>query len=637
MIEKMKFLSITGLKSDLDRVIEKYISKYDIQIENTLSELKNVKNLYPYTENNPYLESLQKAEELRPYFPSGKEEQNPAIGTKEADELIKRIYSDIEILRQKLALAKKEEEEYQDKLCKVEQFIGLDYDIESLLHFKFITFRFGRISMEYYQKFIDFVYEGIDSIFYKCREIDGYVWGVYFVPESIRNKVDAIYASMHFERFYLPEGYEGTPKQASSSLREKIAKKREEISKINEEIGAAIGKEQEAFFAAYRKLKFYTKHFGIRKLAACTKKSDLIFYIVCGWMSEKDTQRFLKDIETDKAVYCIVENDHSNITNKPPTRLKNSFLFRPFELFVEMYGLPDTKEFDPTMLVALSYCMLFGIMFADVGQGFLLALFGGLFALMKKSKLAAIISRCGLFSMLCGFLFGSIFGFEDIIEPLWLRPAKSMMRLPLIGSINTIFVISILFGAGIIILSMLLNTASRIRKKETPEALFETNGVAGLFFYLLCVLSIFLMIRGQKLPGIIVIFFILPLAAIFLKEPLGNLLAKKKEIFPEHKAMFIVQGFFELFEILLSYFSNTLSFVRVGAFAVSHAAIMEVVLMLAGAQSGKINIWVLALGNLFVCLIEGLIVGIQVLRLEYYELFSRFYLGSGRAFKPYGK
>lgn len=101
--------------------------------------------------------------------------------------------------------------------------------------------------------------------------------------------------------------------------------------------------------------------------------------------------------------------------------------------------------------------------------------------------------------------------------------------------------------------------------------------------------------------------------------------------------MFIVQGFFELFEILLSYFSNTLSFVRVGAFAVSHAAIMEVVLMLAGAQSGKINILVLALGNLFVCLIEGLIVGIQVLRLEYYELFSRFYLGGGRAFKPYGK
>ena len=99
--------------------------------------------------------------------------------------------------------------------------------------------------------------------------------------------------------------------------------------------------------------------------------------------------------------------------------------------------------------------------------------------------------------------------------------------------------------------------------------------------------------------------------------------------------MFILQGFFELFEVLLSYFSNSLSFVRVGAFAVSHAAMMEVVLMLSGAESGNINWIAVVLGNIFVMGMEGLIVGIQVLRLEYYELFSRFYTGDGRAFKPY--
>ena len=101
--------------------------------------------------------------------------------------------------------------------------------------------------------------------------------------------------------------------------------------------------------------------------------------------------------------------------------------------------------------------------------------------------------------------------------------------------------------------------------------------------------------------------------------------------------MFLVQGVFELFEVLLSYFSNSLSFVRVGAFAVSHAAMMEVVLMLSGAQSGSINWFGIVLGNLFVMGMEGLIVGIQVLRLEYYELFSRFYSGTGREFLPYGK
>ena len=112
---------------------------------------------------------------------------------------------------------------------------------------------------------------------------------------------------------------------------------------------------------------------------------------------------------------------------------------------------------------------------------------------------------------------------------------------------------------------------------------------------------------------------------------------KKSHLIEDSKVMFFVQGFFELFEVCLSYFSNTLSFVRVGAFAVSHAAMMEVVLMLAGVEAGNPNWAVVVLGNLFVCGMEGLIVGIQVLRLEYYELFSRFYRGTGRAFRPYGK
>lgn len=120
-----------------------------------------------------------------------------------------------------------------------------------------------------------------------------------------------------------------------------------------------------------------------------------------------------------------------------------------------------------------------------------------------------------------------------------------------------------------------------------------------------------------------------------LKEPLAKKIEKSTEKMTEGKVMFFVQGFFELFETLLSYFSNTLSFVRIGAFAVSHAAMMEVVLMLAGAEAGTPNWLIVVLGNLFVCGMEGLIVGIQVLRLEYYEMFSRFYKGNGREFKPY--
>ena len=139
------------------------------------------------------------------------------------------------------------------------------------------------------------------------------------------------------------------------------------------------------------------------------------------------------------------------------------------------------------------------------------------------------------------------------------------------------------------------------------------------------------------MPGVAVlaVMFGLPLLLILFKEPITRVMEKKKPAIEGGKGMFFVQGFFELFEVLLSYLSNTLSFIRVGAFALSHASMMEVVLMLAGIESGSPNWIVVVLGNVFVMGMEGLIVGIQVLRLEYYEMFSRFYKGNGKDFVPF--
>ena len=222
---------------------------------------------------------------------------------------------------------------------------------------------------------------------------------------------------------------------------------------------------------------------------------------------------------------------------------------------------------------------------------------------------------------------------------MWLRPAKAITALPIIGNLNTVFVITVGIGMLIILMTMVLNIVNRFKFREAGEALFDANGIAGFIFYLATVVSIVLIMTGKHLPAAIVmtIMFIIPLLIIFFKEPLIHLVQKQAHLFPEDKGMFFVQGVFEMIEVLLSYFSNTISFVRIGAFAVSHAAMMEVVLMLGGVESGNVNWLVIILGNIFVMGMEGLIVGIQVLRLQYYELFSRFYRGGGRAFTPYGK
>jgi len=640
VIEKMKFLSITGPKEDIDRVIDTYLSKYEIHLENALSELKTVKDLRPYIETNPYKDAYQRAMELAELLPPG----DPAnsrkrVSIERAAEIVAGIGEQVKELTAKEEALVTEQNSFRQSLDRILPFTGLNYDLSSILHFKYIKFRFGRISHEYYNKFESYVYDTIDTVLYKCREDDEYVWLVYFAPETISNQIDAIFSSMHFERFFLPDEYEGTPLDAIHFLEDKINTLQAAINSIRKQMSDLLAARQEDLSSAYRSLEIFSTNFNVRKLAACTKQNVNTFYIICGWMSNRDAAAFQKEISDDKKTFCFMEDDHNNIMSKPPTKLHNPKLFKPFEMFIQMYGLPEYNEIDPTILIGITYSFLFGFMFGDVGQGMCL-LFGGLLLYrLKKMNLAAILSCCGFFSTIFGFLFGSFFGFEDVISAVWLRPMEHMTSLPFIGKLNTVFIAAISIGMGIILMTMVLNIINSIRFHDPEKTLFDTNGTAGLVFYASLVLTIVLYMTKNPVPAaiLLVIMFGIPLAVMFFKEPLTNLVERKAQIMPKEKGMFVVQGFFELFEVLLSYFSNTLSFVRVGAFAVSHAAMMEVVLMLSGAEAGNPNWLVVILGNLFVCGMEGLIVGIQVLRLEYYELFSRFYRGTGREFKPYGK
>jgi V/A-type H+-transporting ATPase subunit I len=130
---------------------------------------------------------------------------------------------------------------------------------------------------------------------------------------------------------------------------------------------------------------------------------------------------------------------------------------------------------------------------------------------------------------------------------------------------------------------------------------------------------------------------VIPLILMAFRAPIISFLEKKKELIHGGVGLFLFETVIEAFEMILSYFTNTVSFVRVGAFALSHASMMGVVMMLSATASGSNNIAVVILGNVLVMCLEGLIVGIQVLRLEFYEMFSRFYSGAGREFIPYNK
>lgn len=653
MIEKMKFLSITGPKADIDRVVNTYLSKYEIHLENALSELTTVQNLTPFLEINPYKEALNTAnlfcEELNSFATDTVKAETAQAAAQTMDvetalDTIRRIQTDYQDLDKKRSDLKNQLTTVDESLRVIRPFRNLDFDISSILKFRFIRFRFGRIGKEYYQKFERYIYDNLDTIFIKCDEDDQYIWGMYFVPEPESQKVKAVYSSMHFEKIYMPDSYEGTAREAFEQLAQKRSLILSDFNTVSQKRNDFLISHCREILAAQAAIARLSGNFDIRKLAACTKgkgEND-IFYILCGWMTEKDAHSFQTDIKDDSKIFCIIDGeDDEHIQpethQQPPTKLKNPKLFKPFEMYINMYGLPAYNEMDPTWFVAITYSFIFGAMFGDAGQGLLLFIGGFLLYKFKHIALAGIISCAGVFSTIFGILFGSFFGFENLFPALWLRPMNNMMTVPFIGKLNTVFIVAIGFGMGLILLCMVFNIINAWKAHDTEHIWFDTNSVAGLVFYGSATVSIALILTGHTLPGGILLFimFGIPLILIFFKEPLTALVEKKSEVMPKEKGMFIVQGLFEMFEVLLSYFSNTLSFVRIGAFAVSHAAMMEVVLMLAGFESGHLNWIVVILGNLFVSGMEGLIVGIQVLRLEYYEMFSRFYKGTGRKFEPF--
>ncbi len=639
MIVKMKFLSISGPRTDIDRVCEVYLSKYEMQLENAVTELKTTDNLLPFVEVNPYKDPLAKAEQFAGLLPDKEFHADLSIRKDEILTLVRDINHEYVEFLEKKELLKKKKEELLEKEALLEPFRPLELDIGKVMKYQYMQARFGRIGIDYYRRLEKYLFGDLNAVFLEGTRNEHYVYGCYIAANADISKADSVFNSLHFERMTLDGIYMGTPDAACENLLQDIDNTQKRIDDIDKEIENLVNSHASALLGARKLLERMSANFDVRKKAARIEEEQSESYILCGWMGEEDVEALIKDVEKDDKVFVMVEENREKYFGNPPTKLKNPKFFKPFEMFIQMYGLPSHNELDPTMFVALTYTFIFGAMFGDVGQGLCLFVFGGLLYLTKKMNLAGIISIAGLFSAFFGFMFGSIFGFEDIIEARWLRPAEAMMKLPFIGQLNTVFVIAVAFGMALNLLVMLFNILNAAKAHDLENMLFSHNGLAGFVFYGFLVFTIVLYMMGHTTPGNIFLLLFLggPVLCFVFKEPLGNLVQRRKKKMEESKGMFIVQAFFELFETMLSYFSNTISYIRIGAFAVSHAAMMEVVLMLSGVPQGHTNWAVIVLGNILVCGLEGLIVGIQVLRLEYYEMFSRFYKGSGREFHPFNK
>lgn len=624
-IVKMKAVTFSAQISEFEYITEKYIYGKDIHLEKALNVITNRKRIKSFDENNDY--DLLAKNALSIIQLAGKE-PNPKLiakdGTSTAD--MQNFIDNINLMIQN---EREENDRLRNMIDKNNQIIkqldlmlDVDVDLQRIFSMEFIKVKFGHIPRTGYKTLTTYL-DNLETFFVVTAENATDVWGFYFVPAVKQRKIEEVFASLYFEPEYVTGEFPGTPRDIKHYLTKQNEDLQKQVDELTEKTALMLTDSQDKLSMIYNLAKKREQFAEIRRNAV---HSDMFFYVV-GWMEEAAAKKLEKEINDSGDVVMFYMEDPPKVKQiTPPTKLKNNFIFKPFEMFVKMYGLPSYGEIDPTPILAITYILFFGIMFGDVGQSAILAIVGFIIYKVKKLDLAGIIGMVGVAGIVSGFIYGSFFGNEEIIPELFgittVKPMQSILPL-LIGTVC--------MGACIILFGMSINVINMIKTRNIGEALFGHNGIAGIMFYASIILFAVNLLAGLGIPGLVfATLFGLSILSMYFCTPLTRLIEGRKHWLPSN-GMFFVENFFEVFEVILSFCTNTISFLRIGAFAVIHVGMMMAVSALS-ASGGVGGIIVTIIGNAVVMILEGLIVAIQVLRLEYYEMFSRYFKGTGKEF-----
>lgn len=634
-IAKMKLINITGDNEYLNDVLLKFVDLDYFHPEPATKFVDSVHGLTTLVEENPIVEVLNHFKEVVSDMELDVPEKEMRSPDYDLDE-IKAYIDDIHKRYLDGAIVQKDLEtviqENKDALIQVRNIESIDLNLDDLFECKYIKIRFGRLPLDSVEKLQ--YYRNRPFVFKSFSQDDTYSWCVYLTTEKYEGDVDNIFSSLYFERIRIPEFVHGTPERAKETLQEEIDNDYKQLQHVNEVLAKLKDECRERFAEIKGELDFLNHTYEARKYVVGLGER----FSITGFIVEDDVDKLKRTFEDLKEVEIEVSPAHSDKRLAPPTKLKNGWFARPFSMFVEMYGTPEYEAIDPTPIVAVTYTLLFGMMFGDVGQGLVLILVGYLAYKYKGMQLGDVGVRIGISSTIFGFIYGSVFGNETLLNPVYQtvfglseKPIEVMTS----EFIPILLVLSVGIGAFLIIFSMCVNIFLQIKNKNMGELFFSQNGVAGLVFYTSLVGGLaYTLLSGNNLFTIpfVLVCLILPLVLIFMKEPFTNKL-ENKAMYPEGFGAFCIESIFELLEVCLSYITNTISYLRVGGFVLSHAGMMMAVTLIMGMVGSAGGLLVGIFGNILVMCLEGMIVGIQVLRLEFYEMFSRYFNGNGVAFQ----
>lgn len=525
----------------------------------------------------------------------------------------------------------REIEALRKKINELDEMQISGIELNRLREMKYLSYIYGKVGPGFSTDSFN------DSVFYM---LNGSNLLVLFTPD-LEAFISETMKNSSFENLDYLVKYGNTPEIERDDAEKRINDLEKRLSRIEFCYISNISFHEKRMIFLSAVYSFLIKISGIETKLIFSKE----IVIINGWIDIRDNEkidRTLYEICGEK-YYCKIGSisEKRRFRDRIPVLMKNSTLFRPFELLVRMMGTPGNSELDPTPAAAMAYIIIFGTMFGDAGQGPVLAVTG---YFIKKyghkkygvvndtSDFGTIMTWCGFSAAVFGFLYGSFFSNEHIIPALLFHPMERMMDLLLM---------TIIMGAFIISSGILINIVNSINSGDYGRSIFDTKGAAGLAVYFSFIFfSIRFFLTGQvPVLNEITASLVIPVTVFCLRGPFERLLFHGDDFFPNGIFEYFVETLIEIIEMFSGFLGNTISYMRAGAFALSHAGLSIAVYTLAGiidpSMKSITSIAVIITGNLFIIILEGLVCGIQSMRLEYYEFFSRFFKGNGVPFIPF--
>ncbi len=660
---EMKLLELMVLKNDISSVIEYIGKKENFQFQTKLKEsaaksgtLEDSDSDASLNIDSQFYESLSKAYTELGYegeFPDIKDCKAPRDeDRKKAADLI-AAYTD---LKKRIADATEEAHKVNDAYKEAMAFSNLKVSYSELEHLSFLSLRIGRIPENQFEDLKDSL-EG-SAVVIKLGNDSSHV----LVASSKKGRfaLDAELKNHNFVALDVPADFKGVPESALKGLEEKKA----DADKALEELVTEKANFAETHRAQLENLLgSFTIAVQIEDITRRLESTELV-YRITGWIPASETENYMKGLdELTEGRIAIRAYEPFEVPSvmsgkeQVPVKLEHGKLVKSFERMIFSYGSPIYGAIDPTPFVAVFFTILFGIMFGDFGQGLFFVVAGILMSLnvIKVggwNKFAPIFMAIGLSSSIMGLLTGEFFGTETVLEPFaeWVTgffgtPHAPILHLMPSADPKSIYVMFGVFGVAVAIgfvintCGLLLNIINNLMRKKYAEAFLGKNGLAGaVFFWYVIALVLRLVLTSHTVAVYDIVIIAVSLFFAAFAEPFERAANGEKPLFENGFGTYIISSVVEIIEVISGYLSNTVSFVRVGAFALSHAVLNFTILTLTNMVGGPGSVGgiiVLIAGNALIIVLEGMIVAIQVIRLQYYEFFSKFFHETGKEFKPF--